>query len=309
MPKKMKGFIMLGTDYDNQIHADRTNNQSTVRLETAIAEAKKAIEGADALLITSGAGMGVDSGLPDFRGDQGFWHAYPAIAKLGLAFEEMANPRWFNRDPALAWAFYGHRLNLYRRTTPHAGFTKLLEIGAQKSQGYFVFTSNVDGQFQKAGFASGRIVECHGSIHHFQCTRPCENEIWEAADQEISVDEKVFRAREPLPRCRKCGEMARPNILMFWDGEWIESRSQLQRSRLDDWLERLDEHKSKLVVIELGAGVALPTVRQVSERMVKRLSGKLIRINLRDEKAPHGEISMRLGAAEAMAKICGRALA
>ncbi len=62
--------------------------------------------------------MGVDSGLPDFRGAEGFWRAYPVMAKLGLSFEEMANPAWFQTDPHLAWAFYGHRLNLYRRTQP-----------------------------------------------------------------------------------------------------------------------------------------------------------------------------------------------
>ena len=52
--------------------------------------------------------MGVDSGLPDFRGDRGFWKAYPPYAKLGLHFAEMANPRWFDSDPELAWGFYGH---------------------------------------------------------------------------------------------------------------------------------------------------------------------------------------------------------
>ena len=59
--------------------------------------------------------MGVDSGLPDFRGTQGFWRAYPLYAKLGLDFASMANPRWFTTDPAFAWGFYGHRLELYRR--------------------------------------------------------------------------------------------------------------------------------------------------------------------------------------------------
>ena len=76
-------------------------------------QAAVALQAADALLVTAGAGMGVDSGLPDFRGQQGFWRAYPAIARLGLCFEEMANPAWFDKDAALAWAFYGHRLNLY----------------------------------------------------------------------------------------------------------------------------------------------------------------------------------------------------
>src|SRR5262249_5999176 len=82
------------------------------------------IHTADALLITAGAGIGVDSGLPDFRGTQGFWRAYPVIARLGLSFAEMANPAWFRKDPRLAWAFYGHRLNLYRSTLPHNGFSR-----------------------------------------------------------------------------------------------------------------------------------------------------------------------------------------
>ena len=51
------------------------------------------IAAADALIITTGAGMGVDSGLPDFRGDQGFWKAYPMYERLGLSFIDAANPR------------------------------------------------------------------------------------------------------------------------------------------------------------------------------------------------------------------------
>src|SRR5687767_9842489 len=86
-----------------------------------LARAAAAVRDADALLVTAGAGMGVDSGLPDFRGTEGFWRAYPAFARLGLRFEQLASPAWFARDPHLAWGFYGHRLNLYRATTPHAG--------------------------------------------------------------------------------------------------------------------------------------------------------------------------------------------
>src|SRR5438094_9780929 len=87
--------------------------------------ARRAIADAEAMLIAAGAGMGVDSGLPDFRGPEGFWRTYPAFRGLGLRFEEIANPSWFERDPALAWGFYGHRLNLYRRTQPHEGFAIL----------------------------------------------------------------------------------------------------------------------------------------------------------------------------------------
>lgn len=120
-----------------------------VLIMDSLRQATTAIREADALLITAGAGMGVDSGLPDFRGNEGFWKAYPVAARLGLSFMDLANPHWFAKDPALAWAFYGHRLNLYRRTIPHAGFATLLRWAERKPAGYFVFTSNVDGHFKE----------------------------------------------------------------------------------------------------------------------------------------------------------------
>lgn len=74
-----------------------------------IRRAAELVAKADALLITVSAGMGVDSGLPDFRGTQGFWRAYPALGKLGLSFEEMAQPRWFEERPEMAWALMNGR--------------------------------------------------------------------------------------------------------------------------------------------------------------------------------------------------------
>ena len=127
-------------------------------LRAEIERAAAAVAAADALVVAAGAGMGVDSGLPDFRGDEGFWNAYPPYRHLGLSFVELANPRWFVDDPALAWGFYGHRLALYRSTRPHAGFDLLRAWISACTGGGFVFTSNVDGQFQRAGFDPTRIV-------------------------------------------------------------------------------------------------------------------------------------------------------
>ncbi len=268
-----------------------------------IQQAGEAIRRADALLITAGAGMGVDSGLPDFRGDEGFWKAYPAVARLGLSFVDMANPAWFETDPHLAWAFYGHRLDLYRRTVPHDGFRKLLEWATKKTEGYFVFTSNVDGQFQQAGFSAERIVECHGSIHHFQCADDCAGTIWEAGDEHVIVDANIFRAADPLPRCRHCGGMARPNILMFGDVSWIADRSHAQQGRFSQWLRELEKRSAQLTVIELGAGTAVPTVRYMSERAAKRLRGNLIRINPREFDGPEGCFGLAAGALEGIRQI------
>ncbi len=265
----------------------------------AIDRAARALHDADAVLVTAGAGIGVDSGLPDFRGKEGFWEAYPPLAKLGKSFVEMANPEWFHSNPKLAWAFYGHRLNLYRTTIPHRGFRQLLEIANQKPRDYFVFTSNVDGHFQKAGFDEDRIEECHGSIHHLQCTGPCGYDIWDGRDLEVTVDGEVFEAREPLPRCIKCGGMARPNILMFGDWSWNGARSQEQGARLALWLRAIVDDGMRLAVVEMGAGTAVATVRWKSEQVANRTRGTLIRINPRDFMVPPGpHVALPLGAAE-----------
>jgi NAD-dependent SIR2 family protein deacetylase len=271
------------------------------RQPTGIERAAQAIDAADALLIAAGAGIGVDSGLPDFRSANGFWRAYPRLATLGISFEEMAQPRWFRDDPAMAWAFYGHRLMLYRRTEPHAGFSSLLEWAASRSGGYFVHTSNVDGQFQRAGFDVERIVECHGSIQHLQCTRPCSQAIWSAADVAFEIDEASFRARGDLPRCPKCGAVARPNILMFGDGEWLSTRTDLAWSRHADWLTAT--RGKRLTIVEIGAGVHLPAVRHYTERVAERFQAVLIRINPADPHGPRGAIAIAAPALAALQAI------
>jgi NAD-dependent SIR2 family protein deacetylase len=138
--------------------------------------AAERIAKADAIVIAAGAGIGVDSGLPDFRGNDGFWNAYPASAKAQINFTEIANPGVFHQQPELAWGFYGRRLDLYRKTVPHAGFD-ILKKWADAKTGSWVFTSNVDGQFQKAGFAKQQIHECHGSIHTREFDVPSQRDI------------------------------------------------------------------------------------------------------------------------------------
>jgi NAD-dependent SIR2 family protein deacetylase len=263
-----------------------------MHLEQAYQRAAEAILAADALLIGAGAGMGVDSGLPDFRGPEGFWRAYPAFR--GRRFEEISNPVWFHRDPEQAWGFFGHRLNLYRTTAPHAGFAILQRWGGGRPLGCFVFTSNVDGHFQRAGFPSEQVLECHGSIHHLQCVRGCTKEIWPAQDTTVSVDEATIRARPPLPQCMRCSGLARPNVLMFDDWEWIPHRTEEQEQRYRQWLGEVAGNR--LVVIEFGAGSGVPTVRRECERR----EGQLIRVNPRDTGAPPGSIVLPVGALQAI---------
>src|SRR5262249_12032094 len=137
---------------DPQPGQRRSGSSVVTMTDDILDRAAAAIAGADAILIGAGAGMGVDGGLPDFRGPQGFWRAYPPYERLGLNFVALANPRWFTDDPELAWGFYGHRMGLYRRTSPHEGFDILRRCVERMPRAGFVYTSNVDGHFQRAGF-------------------------------------------------------------------------------------------------------------------------------------------------------------
>ena len=263
----------------------------------ALSRALDFISQADGLLVTAGAGMGVDSGLPDFRGPEGFWQSYPALGRAGLRFEQIAAPDNFRTRPRLAWGFYGHRLVLYRNTMPHAGFSGLKTIGDCLPKGLAVFTSNVDGQFQKAGFDQARIAECHGSIHHLQCLEQCSADIWSADALVPDIDADACQMVSELPHCPRCGALARPNILMFGDWGWISRRTEQQEACVDAWCADVGP---RLVVIELGAGTAIPTARRYGEYH----GGALIRINPR-ESAVTGkrQVGLACGAAEGVASL------
>ncbi|MGE4449556.1 MAG: NAD-dependent deacetylase [Azospira sp.] len=266
----------------------------TSPFDQAIARAAALIGAADGLIVTAGAGMGVDSGLPDFRGNAGFWRAYPALAEAGIDFTRIANPAAFVRTPRRAWGFYGHRLALYRDTAPHAGFAVLRALGAAMPGGAFVATSNVDGQFQKAGFAPERVLEIHGSIHHLQCLTPCDNAVWQADGVAPQIDARRCEwTGADLPACPQCGGLARPNILMFDDWQWHSAPSDAQRRRFQAWRQTVEAP----VVIELGAGIDLPAIRHIGEA----LDAPLIRINTRHPDLPRGQgVSIAAGARDAL---------
>ncbi len=247
------------------------------RLARTIRQVADAIATADALLITAGAGMSADSGLQVFRGNEGFWRAYPPLAAQKISFERMAQPMWFEERPRMAWAFYGHRLQLYRDAVPHVGHSLLLRWGERTPYGGFVVTSNVDGQFAKAGFAANAIAEHHGSIHRLQCMQPCTGDTWESPATDLNIDLDTLEARGELPACPSCGRIARPNILMFNDAEWIDTFTRQQMRAFEAWQASVQDRR--LVILEIGAGTAIPTIRHIGERAAQRARTMLVRIN------------------------------
>lgn len=130
------------------------------------------------------------------------------------------------------------------------------------------------------------MCECHGSIHYLQCLKGCTNDIWPAEGFDPVVDKSGCRLVSDLPTCPHCGALARPAILMFGDWQWNAKRFEERKANLDAWLTAV----RRLVIIEIGAGIAIPTVRHFGEFQ----KGFLIRINLSEPKLPTGCLGVGL---------------
>ena len=162
--------------------------------------------------------------------------------------------------------------------------------------GWWVSTTNVDGQFQKAGFDARYIHEVHGTLHELQCAKPCNDDTWSASALRPEVGPDL-RWHRTWPVCRRCAGVARPNVLMFGDGAWIGNAAEAAHWKLVEWLEEVE----RLAVIEIGAGTAIPTLRHFGERLVERRGAKLVRINPRESQASPGQgVGIALGALDAL---------
>ena len=267
-----------------------------IRLQPDLARARSLLARADALVIAAGAGMGADSGLPTFRGNDGFWNAYPALGTQRMSFTSTASPDTFERDPRLAWGFYGHRLEMYREVAPHDGYRLLRELAARTARGAFVVTTNVDGHFERAGFPADAIWEKHGSIHRLQCLQPCGQHLWSARGFVPELNTQECRCENELPRCPHCGGLARPNIMMFGDGGWVEDMADSQQ----ELFEGFASGARRVVVIELGAGTAIPSLRYLSQRR----GWPVIRVNPHEHAVDaHNSVGLPMSALAALIEL------
>ncbi|MCY9870481.1 SIR2 family NAD-dependent protein deacylase [Vibrio barjaei] len=262
-------------------------------------ELKNTLEGITSVIIYTGAGMGVDSGLEVFRGNQGLWEKYPEARNLNMSFQDLANPYHLEKYPDLVVPFYRDRLETYLDTEPHKGHQTLLELAESLEDGYFCCTSNVDGHLQKAGFSPEKIHEIHGQISYWQCT------VFRCAESSAAPLFTIPRQSESKdhPRCPTCNALARPNLLMFYDLGWLDNEFAKQSRRKNEFLNhRLEHNKGKTAVIELGAGHAIPSIRMEAELTAEDFKTKLIRINPEDmqpcEERNEGIINLQCSALE-----------
>ena len=166
-------------------------------MEKEIDTLKEAIKKAERVVVLTGAGISAESGVPTFRGAGGIWQNYSAT--------ELATPEAFARDPELVWGFYNWRRDLISKVSfnkAHVALVKLEELTP-----YFtLITQNVDGLHLLAG--SKNLVEIHGNLFKVRCTK-CGK---------IAIDRSPDLG--PLPKCKSCGGLLRPDVV--WFGESLD---------------------------------------------------------------------------------------
>jgi len=286
-------------------------------LKYIVNESKQIINNSDALLIVAGAGMGIDSGLPDYRGPNGLWNTWHPAKELNLTYEKLSTNEQFLENPELAWGFQTYLTKLYHDLDPHDGYKLLLKMSKEKfNDNYFIITSNVDSQFLKSGFDEKKLYEVHGTKRLWQCMdKKCNKNHypWNMDVNELpEIDEKTLRAKRPFPKCKNCNQMARPNVSFFNDFIFNEKVCKLQSSNLLEWLEKI--RNDRLVILEFGCGISVHSIRfKLKDNQYTMLSNewklpkhflsenktKLIRVNPDSEKE-EGVININLGAKKAM---------
>ncbi|XP_024937486.1 NAD-dependent protein deacylase isoform X2 [Cephus cinctus] len=186
---------------------------------------RDSLKTAKSILILTGSGISAESGVPTFRGSDGFWRTYQA--------QNLATPEAFAANPSLVWEFYEYRRQLCSKVQPnkaHEAIAAFENRARNEGKSVTILTQNVDGLHQRA--SSKNVLELHGSLYKTRCTKCKEillNEnipICPALEGKGAPDSKETSCipREQLPRCatKTCGSLLRPHIV--WFGENLEEK-------------------------------------------------------------------------------------
>ena len=190
------------------------------------------------VFIITGAGVSAESGIPTFRGKDGYWR--------NLDPAKLATPEAFERDPKLVWEWYRERRQRIRDAEPNAAHRAIVKL-AQHADEFLLITQNVDDLHRRAGLANEEMVQIHGDIFVTRCSR-CDFQ-FRRAGRGGSPEPPGARAVQPqsgrlksiaptsendvnLPRCPRCDGLMRPGVV--WFGEQLP-RNELRR--VENYLE------------------------------------------------------------------------
>lgn len=229
------------------------------------------------VLIITGAGVSAESGIPTFRGKEGYWRNLDPI--------KLATPEAFARDPELVWQWYGERRHRIRDAPPNAAHKAIANL-AQCTDEFLLVTQNVDDLHERAGLAKGEMVQIHGDIFVTKCSR-CDLNRHDyspsvAAETYGAASEQQEGRENGVPRCTKCNALMRPGVV--WFGEPLPAR---ETQRIENYLQR----DSCGVVIVAGTTATFGYIIDWALRANRR-GGELIEVN--PDETPLSRFATRL---------------
>lgn len=212
------------------------------------------------VVVLTGAGISAESGIPTFRGSEGYWR----VGSRNYRPMELATAAAFARMPDDVWGWYLYRRAVCRAAAPNRAHLALAELEGRLDDRFLLVTQNVDGLHLRAGSSARRIYQIHGNIDYMRCTRECTLALVPIPDALGTIWEK---GRIPGPAekahlvCSRCGAPSRPHVL------WFDEYYDEERFRFESSLRAVDR-AAELVVIGTSGATNLPT--QMCNRAAQR---------------------------------------
>lgn len=244
-----------------------------------IKQAKELIANADYVVIGAGAGLSTAGGF-EYSGKNFEKHFKDFGDKYG--FKDMYSGGFYPyATPEERWAYWSRYVyvNRYLQTEPNKVYAELFEL--VKNKDYFVITTNVDHQFQIAGFDKQKLFYTQGDYGLFQCSVPCHNKTYDNKELILKMVESQKDMKIPtelIPMCPVCGKPMEMNLRA--DDKFVQDEGWYAHAKA--YQNFIDKIKNKKVVlIEIGVGYNTPVIiKYPFERMTYfNKHTNLIRIN------------------------------
>lgn len=255
-----------------------------------IKEAYEKISNADNIVVGVGSGLSAAGGL-NYTNEEFFKKHYPQYKKLGYNnLTEVMGIYWvyLNEDNACKyWGFWSHHINEVRYKTPALEpYTNLYKI--LKDKNYYIISTNVDYQLEKAGFKQEKIFEPQGQYSQFQCIKPCSNNVYyneKYIKRMINnkVDDYTINS-DDIPYCPKCGDFLIQNLRC--DNRFVEEPNYKNYDKYINFLK--NSVNENTVFLELGVGYNTPTIIRFpfEQYCYNYPNSTLIRMNLNQANIP-----------------------
>jgi len=195
------------------------------------------LNGGGHITVLTGAGISAESGIPTFRGPEGYWSVGSRIYQP----QEMATYRMFQKHPRAVWQWYLYRLAVCRQAEPNPGHHAVVEMERRFPDRFTLVTQNVDNLHRRCGQSEKNTYEIHGNIRWARCASSCRDDLLPLPTVVApkTKDEPITESEWQALHCTSCGHLLRPHVLWFdesYDEIYYRYESTLEAGRKTDLL-------------------------------------------------------------------------